>query len=67
MSFTERTRRVVLFRAAAVALAMVGAMAIAGCGGDDSSTHSAGEVGLFAPDVLPRGARRDRVGGLRTS
>ena len=33
MSFTERTRRVLPVRSAAVALAVAGAMAISGCGG----------------------------------
>jgi len=36
MSFTERTRRVLPVRSAAVALAVAGAMAIAGCGGGTS-------------------------------
>ena len=40
MSCTEHVARVVRFRAAAVALAVVGVMTIAGCGGGSSSTQS---------------------------
>lgn len=49
MSFTERTWRAVLSRAAVVALAVVGALAIAGCGGGSSTQTPSSSPASPAP------------------